>query len=154
MKQRWDTLCKLGKRIGWLVLFIMSDIATIAQVYSYFFSVTVYYPCGNSIIYYKSNIHALDRFIHQVDSVGQRYTIVASAVMLRVKGTATDALTNGSRSYSMFVFKKRYGRHGDAFPSGVSGNDSGLVADSAGITWMEEVSATSSVPAGGSEIST
>ena len=75
MKQRWDTLCKLGKRICWLVLFMMSDIAVMAQAYSDSLSVTVYYPCGNNIIYYKSNIHALDRFIHQVDSVGQRYII-------------------------------------------------------------------------------
>ena len=75
MKQRWDTLCKLGKRICWLVLFMISGIAAMAQAYSDSLSVTVYYPCGNSIIYYKSNIHALDRFIHQVDSVGQRYII-------------------------------------------------------------------------------
>ena len=66
----------LGKRICWLVLFMMSDIAAMAQAYSDSLSVTVYYPCGSSsIIYYKSNIHALDRFIHQVDSVGQRYII-------------------------------------------------------------------------------
>ena len=65
----------LGKRICWLVLFMMSDIAAMAQAYSDSLSVTVYYPCGNSILYYKSNIHALDRFIHQVDSVGQRYII-------------------------------------------------------------------------------
>ena len=65
----------LGKRICWLVLFMMSDIAAMAQAYSDSLSVTVYYPCGNNIIYYKSNIHALDRFIHQVDSVGQRYII-------------------------------------------------------------------------------
>ena len=64
-----------GKRICWLVLFMMSDIAAMAQAYSDSLSVTVYYPCGSSIIYYKSNIHALDRFIHQVDSVGQRYII-------------------------------------------------------------------------------
>ena len=81
MKQGWDTLCKahgllLGKRICWLVLFMMSAIAAMAQAYSDSLSVTVYYPCGSSsIIYYKSNIHALDRFIHQVDSVGQRYII-------------------------------------------------------------------------------
>ena len=80
MKQRWDTLCKahgllLGKKICWLVLFMISGIAAMAQAYSDSLSVTVYYPCGNSIIYYKSNIHALDRFIHQVDSVGQRYII-------------------------------------------------------------------------------
>ena len=75
MKQRWDTLCKLGKRICWLVLFMISGIAAMAQAYSDSLSVTVYYPCGSSIIYYKSNIHALDRFIHQVDSVGQRYII-------------------------------------------------------------------------------
>ena len=87
-------------------------------------------------------------------SLHHGYTTVASAVRCSEKGTSTDALTNVSRSYSMFVFKKRHGRHGDAFLLGVSGNDSGLVADSAGITWMEEVSATSSVPAGGSEIST
>ena len=54
---------------------MMSDIAAMAQAYSDSLSVTVYYPCGSSIIYYKSNIHALDRFIHQVDSVGQRYII-------------------------------------------------------------------------------
>ena len=65
----------LGKRIGWLVLFMMSSIAATAQAYSDSLSVTVYYPCGSSIIYYKSNIQALDRFIHQVDSVGQRYII-------------------------------------------------------------------------------
>ena len=65
----------LGKRIGWLVLFMMSSIAATAQAYSDSLSVTVYYPCGISIIYYKSNIQALDRFIHQVDSVGQRYII-------------------------------------------------------------------------------
>lgn len=66
----------LGKRICWLVFFMMSDIAAMAQAYSDSLSVTVYYPCGSSsIIYYKSNIHALDRFIHQVDSVGQRYII-------------------------------------------------------------------------------
>ena len=66
----------LGKRICWLVLFMMSAIAAMAQAYSDSLSVTVYYPCGSSsIIYYKSNIHALDRFIHQVDSVGQRYII-------------------------------------------------------------------------------
>ena len=80
MKQGWDTLCKahgllLGKKICWLVLFMISGIAAMAQAYSDSLSVTVYYPCGNSIIYYKSNIHALDRFIHQVDSVGQRYII-------------------------------------------------------------------------------
>ena len=80
MKQRWDTLCKahgllLGTKICWLVLFMISGIAAMAQSYSDSLSVTVYYPCGNSIIYYKSNIHALDRFIHQVDSVGQRYII-------------------------------------------------------------------------------
>ena len=46
-----------------------------AQAYSDSLSVTVYYPCGSSIISYKSNIHALDLFIHQVDSVGQRYII-------------------------------------------------------------------------------
>lgn len=80
MKHRWDTLCKahgllLGKRLCWLVLFMMSDIAAMAQAYSDSLSVTVYYPCGSSIISYKSNIHALDLFIHQVDSVGQRYII-------------------------------------------------------------------------------
>ena len=90
----------------------------------------------------------LDTFLHH------GYTTVASAVRCSEKGTSTDALTNVSRSYGMFVFKKRYGRHGDAFLHGVSGNDSGLFADSAGITWMEEVSATSSVPAEVSEIST
>ena len=80
MKQGWDTLCKahgllLGKKICWLVLFMISGIAAMAQAYSDSLSVTVYYPCGNSILYYQSNIHALDRFIHQVDSVGQRYII-------------------------------------------------------------------------------
>ena len=80
MRHRWDTLCKahgllLGKRLCWLVLFMMSDIAAMAQAYSDSLSVTVYYPCGSSIISYKSNIHALDLFIHQVDSVGQRYII-------------------------------------------------------------------------------
>ena len=57
------------------MLFMMSSIAATAQAYSDSLSVTVYYPCGSSIIYYKSNIQALDRFIHQVDSVGQRYII-------------------------------------------------------------------------------
>ena len=64
-----------GKRIYWLVLFMMSDIAAIAQAYSDSLIVTVYYPCGSSIISYKSNKQALDRFIHQVDSVDQRYII-------------------------------------------------------------------------------
>ena len=64
----------------------------------------------------------------------QGYTRVASAVMFLVNGISTDAFTNVSMSYSMFVFKKRHGRLGDAFPSGVSGNDSGLVADSAGMS--------------------
>ena len=57
------------------MLFMMSSIAAMAQAYSDSLSVTVYYPCGSSIISYKSNIHALDLFIHQVDSVGQRYII-------------------------------------------------------------------------------
>ena len=64
-----------GKRIYWLALFMMSDIAAIAQAYSDSLIVTVYYPCGSSIIHYKSNKQALDRFIHQVDSVDQRYII-------------------------------------------------------------------------------
>ena len=54
---------------------MMSDIAAIAQAYSDSLIVTVYYPCGSSIIHYKSNKQALDRFIHQVDSVDQRYII-------------------------------------------------------------------------------
>ena len=54
---------------------MMSDIAAIAQAYSDSLIVTVYYPCGSSIISYKSNKQALDRFIHQVDSVDQRYII-------------------------------------------------------------------------------
>lgn len=65
----------LGKKICWLVLFMISDIAAMAQAYSDSLIVTVYYPCGSSIISYKSNIQALDCFIHQVDSVGRRYII-------------------------------------------------------------------------------
>ena len=39
MKLRWDTFCKalgllLGKKICWLVLFMISDIAAMAQAYS------------------------------------------------------------------------------------------------------------------------
>lgn len=63
------------KKICWLVLFMISDIAAMAQAYSDSLIVTVYYPCGSSIISYKSNIQALDCFIHQVDSVGRRYII-------------------------------------------------------------------------------
>lgn len=65
------------------VLLISSVIAAKAQSYSDTLSVAVYFPCGSSnIACYPNNLYSVGRFINQIDSVGQIYTVSPVSLLL------------------------------------------------------------------------